>query len=949
MRAQGAFTRSTIAVGISACLGAAAFGGGLIALLGWILDLPRLTDWYGNGISMQANAAAATMCAGLALVLRPLGLNRAAIILSVVVALIGGATLWEHAANINLGIDTLIVERSWGSGATVSPGRMGPPASMSFLLLGLGLILASGGLGGWCRVVAPWPGVGTSVIALVAIIGYLYGASQLFTMAHLTGIAFQTAAIILVLAMGLVWSVPEHQPARILLEDSGAGLLARRALPFVILLPLVLGWIRVWGQEGGLYDTGMGTALLVVALIVLISTILGWSAAIVGSRERALAAIQVVGQHAQDAVREREHQLQFMADLAPVRLARCDAVGKYRFVNASYAKALGLQPEQIIGKHISEVLGESTYTHIQQHVAFVLSGNHTEFEMELAGNDDHSRQVLHVAYEPERGPSGGILGFVAAIIDISERKRLERQLQQRLSELTEAEERMRSVVDHVIDGIITIDVEGTIKSFNPSAEKLFDFKASEVIGKNVKMLMPEPYQGEHDSYIANYIRTSEAKVIGIGREVIGRRKNGSTFPMDLAVSTFFLEHVQYFTGIVRDVTERKELERELRQRVDELREADLRKDEFLATLAHELRNPLAPVRNSLEIMKRADGDAGLLEKACATMDRQVSQMERLIDDLMDVSRITRDKLDLRKERVELAPIIQHAIEACRPLADSANHELIVRLPTEPIHLNADAARLAQVFGNLLINACKYTKRGGRICLTGERHGGDVIISVKDNGIGIAPDMLPHVFALFTQIDQTLERSQGGLGIGLTLVKRLVALHNGTVTAHSDGEGQGSEFILHLPILIETPALEQAPLPVADFKSTRAHRILVVDDNRDAAISLAMLLKLTGHETLTAHDGVEAVAKAESFQADVILLDIGLPKLNGYDACRAIREQPWGREILIVALTGWGQDEDRRRSKEAGFDGHLVKPVDQSALMNLLASESMGEAGQRVET
>jgi len=318
------------------------------------------------------------------------------------------------------------------------------------------------------------------------------------------------------------------------------------------------------------------------------------------------------------------------------------------------------------------------------------------------------------------------------------------------------------------------------------------------------------------------------------------------------------------------------------------------------------------------------------------MERQVGQMVRLVDDLLDVSRISRGKIELRRERIELASAIHHAVEAARPQFQSMDHALTVTLPPKPIFLNADPTRLAQVLGNLLSNACKYTYKGGQMCLTVEREGNQAVIRLRDNGIGIAPDQLPRIFEMFVQIDTSLERSVSGLGIGLTLVKSLVEMHDGTVEVHSAGVDQGSEFVLRLPIMVEPP---QSPPPaptVSKPTTTITRRILVVDDNQDSATSLAALLDLTGHKTHTAHDGLEAVEAAATFLPDVVLLDIGLPKLNGYDACRKIREQPSGKGIVLIALTGWGQDEDRRKSQAAGFDAHLVKPVDYDALMKLLA-------------
>ncbi len=392
----------------------------------------------------------------------------------------------------------------------------------------------------------------------------------------------------------------------------------------------------------------------------------------------------------------------------------------------------------------------------------------------------------------------------------------------------------------------------------------------------------------------------------------------------------------------QDITERKEVEEALRRSQSELLEADRRKDEFLAMLAHELRNPLAPLRNMLEVMKRATGDddGHLVRQARDTMERQLEQMVRLVDDLLDVSRITRNRLELRKERVELAPVIYDVVEMCRPLVLCVGHEIAVSVPPEPIHLHADPVRLAQVFGNLINNSCKYTAPGGRIWLTTERQGNDVVVKVKDTGVGISPDKLNGIFEMFAQVDRSLERSQGGLGIGLTLAKRLAEMHGGSLTAHSEGLGRGSEFVVRLPVLSEESKADPPPEPAAE-RHTMARRILVVDDNRDSATSLAMLLQMTGHDTQTAYDGLEAVEQAEAYRPDVILLDIGLPEMNGYDACREIRRQPWGKEVVVIALTGWGQDDDRRKSKDAGFNAHLVKPVDYAALLKLLAwSESV---------
>ena len=377
-----------------------------------------------------------------------------------------------------------------------------------------------------------------------------------------------------------------------------------------------------------------------------------------------------------------------------------------------------------------------------------------------------------------------------------------------------------------------------------------------------------------------------------------------------------------------NVTDRKHAE-------DALREADRRKDEFLATLAHELRNPLAPIRNGVQLIRMAGDDRSIIEQANTMMDRQLTQMVRLIDDLLDVSRITSNKLELRRERVDLASIIQQAVEATQPLINTSRHELTTSLPAKAIYLDADTVRLTQVFGNLLTNACKYTEPGGKIALTVVREERDIAISIRDTGVGIPTEKLQHVFEMFAQIHQSIERSQGGLGIGLTLVRRLVEMHGGSVSAFSEGIDRGSEFIVRLPMIADEMRNTSLQSNSKEMARMPARRILVVDDNRDSALSLALLLKVAGNETFTANDGLEAVEAAERLLPDVILLDIGLPRLNGYEAARRIREQAWGEKIVLIALTGWGQEEDRRKSNEAGFNSHLVKPVDHAVLSKLL--------------
>ena len=381
-------------------------------------------------------------------------------------------------------------------------------------------------------------------------------------------------------------------------------------------------------------------------------------------------------------------------------------------------------------------------------------------------------------------------------------------------------------------------------------------------------------------------------------------------------------------GLGIDVTDRQ-------RNVEALREADRRKDEFLATLAHELRNPLAPISSGLHILRTAGDNAQVAATAREIMERQVAQMVRLVDDLLDVARITTGKVELRSTMIDIGDAVKDAIETSRPLIESHGQQLSMTLSDTPLHVNADRTRLAQVFANLLNNSAKFSDRGQQISITVGREGDQAVVRVRDAGIGISAEALPKIFDMFGQAGD-VNRTKGGLGIGLSLVKRIVEMHGGTVEAHSEGPGRGSEFVIRIPVLehkqppvIETPALAPA--------TAHKRRILVVDDNTDAAESLAALLAINGHETRLAHDGYQAVEEARTFHPDVVFLDIGMPTLDGHETARRIRQEPWGRDMVLVALTGWGQVEDRRRSKEAGFDHHLVKPADPNVVAKLISS------------
>ncbi len=406
----------------------------------------------------------------------------------------------------------------------------------------------------------------------------------------------------------------------------------------------------------------------------------------------------------------------------------------------------------------------------------------------------------------------------------------------------------------------------------------------------------------------------------------------------------------------QEVTARKKAEAELRQinvelelrvleRTDELSEAHQRKDEFLATLAHELRNPMASLRNGLELLKLAHADPHVMQTARDAMERQMQQLVTLVDDLLDVSRITHQKLHLRKTTIDIQTLVQHAIELVRPVMDQANQHLIVSLPPTKLYVNVDRHRIIQVFSNLLSNAAKYTPADGKIWISVEQCHEQLKVTVGDNGIGIPADRLESIFEMFSQVEGSLEQGATGLGIGLTLVRQLVHMHEGEVYARSEGKDQGSEFIVSLPIVLpQSIASNASPHPLIapetgnpiEAVSTVPLRVLVVDDNQDAAATLQTILKLLGHEVQCAFDGLEALHTGDRFHPQVVFMDLGMPRLNGYETAKEIRIRPWGASVLLVALTGWGQDSDKQKSRDCGFDEHLTKPADPLALQQLLS-------------
>ncbi|HET9767089.1 MAG TPA: ATP-binding protein [Thermoanaerobaculia bacterium] len=517
-----------------------------------------------------------------------------------------------------------------------------------------------------------------------------------------------------------------------------------------------------------------------------------------------------------------------------------------------------------------------------------------------------------------------------AMEDVTERDRVDRAVQT-------SEARYRRLFQTAKDGILILDAHtGRVIDANPFMADLLGYSCEEFLGKELweiglfsdKRASQEAYRELRQH---GYLRYEHLPL---------ETKAGKAVEVEFVCNTYQVEGREVAQCNIRDVSERSRLERKTQEQAAALADLHRRKDEFLAMLSHELRNPLAPIANAVQLLRLQSNEASLQQKARGIIERQVTQLTRLVDDLMEVSRVTTGRIRLRLEPVLANGIVERAVETARPLIDGHRHELAVELSPQPIWLHADASRLEQIVVNLLTNAAKYTADGGRISLSVEETGGECVLRVRDTGVGIAPALLPRIFDLFTQAERSLDRSQGGLGIGLAVVQRLVELHGGRVAAHSS-LGHGSEFVVHLPVVAPDAVAAAAPIAAAAAPSRPGLRLLVVDDNVDMAESLAMLLEAEGHAVRTAHGGPSALAAADEYGPEAVLLDIGLPDLDGFEVAKRIRQNPLHQGMVLIALTGYGQEADRQRSREAGFDHHLVKPVDLGEMHQILAKVKAG--------
>ncbi|HEV7278738.1 MAG TPA: PAS domain S-box protein [Pirellulaceae bacterium] len=617
------------------------------------------------------------------------------------------------------------------------------------------------------------------------------------------------------------------------------------------------------------------------------------------------------------------------ADVSDCAIFVVDASGVVKSWNSAAERMTGYTADEIIGRTISQLDPPEERDGKLPALRHAAARGENLQQDGWRARKDGSRFWGSFSLSPLRNEQGDVTGMVGLARDLTDQQRSgdsARGSGQKFDLL------MSGLQEYAV---FLMDVSGRVTDWSAAAERLLGYSAHEATGLPFSALWPHE-DGKLGSDAERELRTAAEQ----GRAFDDRwhvRKDGTHFWATGALSALRDQDgtLRGFAKVIADNTERKRLEEELRQRADALEDADRAKNEFLAMLAHELRNPLSPVASAISLLQFSETLDADDREAVAIADRQVKKLARLIDDLMDVSRITRGKVQLQRQRTDLCEIVQNALAAARPAVDEHRHALAARFPDCPLYVSADPTRLEQVFENLVRNACKYTPTGGRIDVVVERNEGTALVRVRDNGVGIAPELLPRIFDLFTQADRSIDRSQGGLGIGLTIVKTLVELHDGSVEAQTGGIGRGSEFIVRLPASIGMVPAEGGEGSQADSNPSR--RVLVVDDNPDAARMLAMTLRSEGHEVETALCGFRALEAVHLFRPDVVLLDIALPGLDGFEVARRLREQPTTRNIPLIAVTGYGQPEDRERSRAAGFEFHLVKPVRLKDVMHVFAT------------
>ncbi len=634
------------------------------------------------------------------------------------------------------------------------------------------------------------------------------------------------------------------------------------------------------------------------------------------------SAARTRAEHAAGQAQETAARLRLLTDHLPVLIAYLDRQEIYRFTNAPYRKWLQRDPADPPSS-LREVLGDALYAERFPYVEAVLRGEVARFEG-ITPHPTLGPRTCEITYVPEHTPEGVVQGFYVMAQDITERRRAEAALRER-------ERLLNLIYDNASDGLCLLAVESDHQfrflSVNEAFLQVRGYSADQVTGRLLEEVTPPLNRAMARENCEKAVATHRVLVYKEVADLPAGRRIAEVTLVPIARASGGVAHL---LAAYRDITLQEQAQ-------TELREANRRKDEFLAMLAHELRNPLAPIRNVAQILSNEALDAAAVRRSSELLQRQATQLTRLVDDLLDVARITRGAIQLKKERVALERALEMALEAVQPLLDIKHQAVSLKRAPEEVFVEADPVRLCQILTNLLTNAAKYSPEQGQIRVQIECTPAEAFVIVRDQGMGIDPQMLPHIFELFLQGDRSLDRSQGGLGIGLTIAQHLARMHDGRIEAFSAGLGQGSEFRVQLPRQ-HPPRSPAGPDRSSDDKASRARRVLVVEDNADSAESLAMLLRIAGHEVRVVHEGATALSALEHFEPDLILLDIGLPGIDGYLVAQSIRERFPNLRARLYALTGYGRAEDRDLALAAGFDDHLTKPVDPDRLLKLLTED-----------
>jgi two-component system CheB/CheR fusion protein len=630
-----------------------------------------------------------------------------------------------------------------------------------------------------------------------------------------------------------------------------------------------------------------------------------------------------------DHARSRIAHLSTIVESSGDAIISVDLSGRITTWNQGAEKLYGYSAAEAVGRDIAIIVPEEQREECGRWFEALRRGEHID-DLEVDRLTKEGRRVVvSLSISPMTDASGRVAEASSISRDVTERTRLE--------------QRFRATIESAPIGMVMVNRDGKIVLVNAETERLFGYSRDELVGRAVDVLLPRQFRARHSEHRASYFASPRrVRRVGAGRELFGLRKDGSVFPVEIGLSPVETDDEKFVLGAITDITVRKEA-------LDKLREEIQHREQFLAMLSHELRNPLSAIRTGTRVLNAAGVDATQDSEARRAIDRQTSQMTRLLDDLLDVSRMTQDKINLNRSRIDLRATVEDAVESVRSLADDCQIDVTSKLPGEPLPVDGDAARLQQIQANLLCNAIKYSPPGERVALEMNRDGAWAVIRITDNGAGIDPKSLDRIFDMFVQTGNTLDRAHGGMGVGLTLVRKLVDLHGGKVVAYSKGLGHGSQFEVRLPLAasVKPDSLPEKPSEAKPGSPPAVGRIVLVEDQDDNRKMLASLLEMDGFSVHAAASGAEGVALVQQVRPDAAIVDIGLPEVDGYEVARRIRATV-GEEIVLIALTGYGQAQDVEKARAAGFDHHLVKPLQLDRLAEVLGRSSRAR-GKKLTT